>query len=112
MTILLLCVLLGLIPAFIAQSKGRSAFIWWLYGAALFLIALPHSLLLKPRETAPASSPQRRACPHCAEDIQLAAKICPFCKFSVEPSRTCPHCLHIIQTTARHCTHCGTPLQV
>lgn len=39
--------LLGLIPAFIAQSKRRRLGLWWLYGALLFVVALPHALLLK-----------------------------------------------------------------
>jgi zinc transporter ZupT len=37
--ILIFVVLLGLIPAAIAQSKGRSFFVWWVYGAALFIVA-------------------------------------------------------------------------
>lgn len=107
MTIVLLCMLLGLIPAFIAQSKGRSAFGWWIYGALLFLIALPHALLLTPRKTEIPISARRRACPHCAEDIQLAARICPFCKFAVEPAQSCSRCHRVIPSDARHCTHCG-----
>lgn len=50
-TILLIVValvLLGLIPAFIAQRKGRSFLEWWLFGTGLFPIALPMALLLKP----------------------------------------------------------------
>lgn len=40
--------LLGLIPGAVAHRKGRSFFAWWLYGALLFIVAFPHSLLLKP----------------------------------------------------------------
>ncbi len=47
MPLFLLAILLGLIPAAIAQSKGRSFVAWWLYGALLFIVALPHSLLIK-----------------------------------------------------------------
>ena len=47
MEFLVIAILIGLIPAAIAQSKGKSFVAWWLYGAALFIVALPHSLLMK-----------------------------------------------------------------
>ncbi len=40
--------LLGLIPAKIAQNKGRNFFDWWFFGAGLFPVALPMALMLKP----------------------------------------------------------------
>ena len=39
MELLILCALIGCIPAAIASSKGRSFFGWWLYGALFFIIA-------------------------------------------------------------------------
>ena len=48
--ILGLMIVLGLIPAFIARSKGRKFYDWWFYGAALIFVALPAALLLKPKE--------------------------------------------------------------
>jgi hypothetical protein len=45
--ILVFMVLLGLIPASIARLKARSFFVWWAYGAALFIVALPHALIMK-----------------------------------------------------------------
>jgi hypothetical protein len=47
MELIIIAILLGLLPAFIAQSKGRSFIAWWIYGAAIFIIALPHSILIK-----------------------------------------------------------------
>jgi hypothetical protein len=41
--------LLGLIPAFVAQRKGRSFFEWWLFGTGLFPLALPMAIMLKPQ---------------------------------------------------------------
>ena len=41
---------IGVIPASIAASKGRSFFAWWCYGALLFIVALPHSLLIKQEQ--------------------------------------------------------------
>ena len=44
-----LLIVLGLIPAFIAKSKGRKFYDWWFFGAALIFIALPASMLIKPK---------------------------------------------------------------
>jgi len=48
MEILIIAVLLGLVPAYIAQKKGRSFVGWWIYGALLFIVALPHALIMDP----------------------------------------------------------------
>jgi hypothetical protein len=39
---------LGLVPAAIARKKGRPFLAWWVYGTLLFIIALPHALLMSP----------------------------------------------------------------
>jgi hypothetical protein len=46
--------LLGLIPAVIASKKGRSFALWWLYGAALFIAALPIAIMMKPTQSSAA----------------------------------------------------------
>lgn len=45
---ILILMLIGLIPAFIAKNKGRYFIKWWIYGTYLFLIALIHSLVISP----------------------------------------------------------------
>lgn len=50
-----LLIILGLIPAFIARSKGRKFYDWWFFGAALIFVALPASLLIKPKDVSPES---------------------------------------------------------
>jgi hypothetical protein len=40
---------IGWIPAVIAKSKGRNFFAWWFYGTALFIVALIHAIVMKPR---------------------------------------------------------------
>ena len=71
-------ILLGLIPAFIARSKGRSFGLWWFYGFALFIVAIIHSLLLKPNEKSLIAEGLKK-CPFCAEMIKPDAKVCRYC---------------------------------
>ncbi len=51
--------MIGLIPAFVAQKKGHSFGLWWFYGAALFIIALPHALIMKPVEGSEEANKQK-----------------------------------------------------
>ncbi|MGN0572944.1 MAG: zinc metalloprotease HtpX family protein [Acutalibacteraceae bacterium] len=45
----LLAIPLGLIPAFIAKKKGHSFGLWWLYGWALFIVAIIHVMFIEDR---------------------------------------------------------------
>jgi hypothetical protein len=74
---------LGTIPAWIAERKGRSGFAWWLYGTTLFVVALPHALMLEDADDAPESADAFRPCPVCAEPIRTDATHCRFCKHDV-----------------------------
>ena len=47
MEILIAALLIGLLPAAIAKSKGYSFMGWWLFGAALFIVALPVAICMK-----------------------------------------------------------------
>lgn len=47
MEILFFAAILGLLPAFIASSKGRSFGLWWFYGAMIFIVAIIHAMVLK-----------------------------------------------------------------
>lgn len=106
MEIFFFALILGVIPAMIASSKGYNWFGWWIYGVLLFIIALVHAILLKPKEKILLNSGENKRCPYCSEIIKSAAKICKHCH---KPLR-CPYCAEIVESAAKICSHCHKPL--
>jgi hypothetical protein len=45
--LIIAAVLLGAIPGIVASTKGKSFLSWWIYGCAVFPIALVHSIIAK-----------------------------------------------------------------
>lgn len=85
MTLLFAAALLGLIPAFIAQSKGRSFGAWWFYGFLLFIVAIVHALVISSDNSSALNSSNARSCPFCAEQIRRQAIKCKHCGSAVSP---------------------------
>ena len=90
---LLTGILLGLIPAMIARSKGRNFLTWWVYGALLSIVALPHALLLtaeiKQIEQQQLAQGLKK-CPFCAEMIKPDALVCRYCSRDLPDNPAAP----------------------
>lgn len=134
MEVLVIAAIIGLIPAYIASSKGKSFVLWWLYGAGLFIIALPHSLIMKAdRQSLDQQklAEGMRKCLYCAEFIRSDAAVCRYCGRNQQSDNTasapaatvatkatdtrkCPFCAELIRPDAIKCKHCGsavTPIE-
>ncbi len=79
MEFLLIVIVIGVLPAAIAHSKGHNFITWWLFGALLFIVALPAAIMVGPSRT----------CPYCREHVKEQAVICKHCgRKLVEPEHT------------------------
>jgi hypothetical protein len=72
-TWMIVAVLLGLLPAYIARGKGENFAGWWLFGALLFVVALPTALLIGPNRAV------KRQCPACMGWVDRGASACQHC---------------------------------
>ena len=83
----LAAVLLALIPAFIAKSKGRSFWLWLVYGFIFFPLAFIHSLLIdenkKAVEEKALADGSMKKCEFCAEAIRTEATVCKHCSKTI-----------------------------
>ena len=70
---LLVAAALGIIPAIVAQKKGRNPLAWWLFGFALALIAIPLVFLVEDKT--------KKKCRECGEWVRREANKCRFCGY-------------------------------
>lgn len=109
--VILIDVVLGVVPAMIADKKGYSFLLWYLFGLLLFIVALPIILLLDPVN--------QKKCPECAELVKPDAARCRFCghQFGVATKARvglirCPSCRREVPATLPRCTFCRHSLRL
>lgn len=122
LNLLIFSALLGLIPAAIAHNKGKDFFGWWVFGAALFIVALPAAILARTEvdalEMRQLKQGNLRKCPFCSELIKRDAIVCKHCGRELPPLQSeeliavkgliaCPNCGKNIPKGAIDCVHCG-----
>ena len=83
MELIFFWLILGIVVALIANSKGRNPGLWFLYGFLIWPVALVHVLLAGRAGEAESSNPAVEArvpCPFCAELVKPQARVCPHCR--------------------------------
>ena len=84
-TLLIFGIILALpvIPARIAENKGKNFWGFYIYGLVILPIAIAHALIMKPDgkiiEANELNDGIRKKCKFCAELIKAEAKVCKHC---------------------------------
>lgn len=108
--LIVVALVLGLIPAFIAWSKGYSFLGWWVFGAAIWIVATPIAIFMGR------NSKTVRLCPFCRSRMPVEATVCASCQREVgsglgKMDVECPQCrVHSeIDATTQEwtCGNCG-----
>lgn len=78
---LIVLAMLAVIPAFVAESRGRSFVAWYFYGFFLWIVAVIHAACLRPNAVALRNQGLEQ-CPFCREWMAGDALVCPHCRTS------------------------------
>ena len=69
---------MAVVTSILAGRRGRDSMLWFLYGAAVWPVALAHLFVLPDRMKLVAGSGWK-LCPDCAGKVPPEATICSFC---------------------------------
>ena len=72
--------LVGGITAAVAKLKRRDPLLWFLFGAALFIVALPVVLLLPEGDVRRGRNAPQKFCPYCGAGLDGGQMHCPQCR--------------------------------
>lgn len=84
---------LWIITIRIASNKGRSWFLWMIYGLFLTPIAFIHALCLKDEHKVSDMEAYEKGliqCPSCLEWVKLGAKVCRYCHSPIPENAETP----------------------
>lgn len=84
MRLILINILIGLLAAVIAQSKGYSFIRWWINGAIGGPFSLLYVIFMKSQKVPKRGETRLIACPHCGKMIAAELKICSYCEKKVD----------------------------
>ena len=110
-------VIMAVIVAMVANSKGRSGMAWFFYGLLIWPIALVHALLLKPVSAQPKGEstyqenpdgPRRCPSPECGKIVHGLGDVCPYCNAPMDgvTQFPCPKCGEMVLTHLPVCPSC------
>jgi hypothetical protein len=92
---IILWIAASLIVAAAAASRGRNGLAWLFYGLLAWPLALLNLMVLPKTDARLAHEAKvqamaggRQPCPHCAEPVLPAARICPHCKSELQQALT------------------------
>lgn len=115
MEIFLIAVVIGLLPAAIASGKGHNFVLWWLFGAALFIVALPCALILKDPKKQAAEAARDAALAALVANTSAATRQAPASSetatVDADPVKKCPWCAETIKAEAKICRFCDREVE-